>query len=212
MKFFPLILSSPSGAGKTTIARRLLASRSDVGYSVSCTTRAPRPGEVDGTDYYFWGESQFAEARDRGEFAEWALVHGALYGTLRAEVDRVLGSGRHVILDIDVQGAGQLLEVYPAAVSVFILPPSVEEMVRRLRARASEDWTGLRIRLESARAELLKVGMYDYVVVNEDLTRALGNVAAIIDAESHRRVRSFGLLDRISQLSADLRLQIEAVS
>ena len=137
MSTFPVILSAPSGGGKTTIARRLLERRSDVGYSVSCTTRAAREGEVDGRDYRFLGASEFVERRDAGEFAEWAEVHGHLYGTLRSEVERVLASGRHVLMDIDVQGARQFHVAFPDTVLVFVLPPSGEVLKSRLAGRKS---------------------------------------------------------------------------
>ena len=205
MSPFPLILSSPSGAGKTSIARRLLETRDDVGYSISVTTRAPRAGEVDGRDYYFWTEQAFLEARDREEFAEWASVHGKFYGTLRSEVDRVLSSGRHVILDIDVQGAGQLVRALPQSVSVFVLPPSAQVLAARLGGRKSEDPESFRLRLLNAVEELLGIGQYDYVVVNDDLERAAAAVGRIIDAEAMRRTRIDGLDSRIGELVAGLR-------
>ena len=126
MNSFPMILSSPSGGGKTTIARMLLERRPDVGYSVSCTTRQPRPGEQNGKDYYFLSVDEFEARRSRDEFAESATVHGNLYGTLRQEVEQVLSLGRHVIMDIDVQGARQFRAAYPESVLVFLLPPSAD--------------------------------------------------------------------------------------
>lgn len=131
MSCFPIILSAPSGAGKTTIAKRLLEYRDDVGYSVSATTRQPRPGEVNGVAYHFLSEAEFSRAVQNGEFAEYARVHGNMYGTLRREVERVIGSGRHVVMDIDVQGAMQFAASYPDAVRIFILPPSGEILVAR---------------------------------------------------------------------------------
>jgi guanylate kinase len=136
---FPVILSSPSGGGKTTIAHQLLASRDDVGYSVSCTTRPPRDGELDGRDYHFKSVEAFRRGQAAGEFAESAEVHGHLYGTLRAEVDRVLSQGKHVIMDIDVQGTKQFFAVFPESVLIFILPPSAKALVERLTARGTED-------------------------------------------------------------------------
>ena len=129
---FPIILSSPSGGGKTSIAHKLLASRKDVGYSVSCTTRPPRQGEAEGRDYYFLSVEKFKQRKKAREFAESATVHGHLYGTLRKEVDRVLASGRHVIMDIDVQGTRQFAGSFPDSVLIFILPPSPNALIDRL--------------------------------------------------------------------------------
>lgn len=206
---FPVILSAPSGGGKTRIARELLARRDDVGYSVSCTTRAPREGEVDGRDYFFLSHGEFMQRVARDEFAEWADVHGRLYGTLRSEVERVLGAGRHVLMDIDVQGAEQFTVAFPASVPVFILPPSAEVLVARLRQRKSEDAASLARRLRSALAELRAVGRYHYVVVNDDLERAVASVSAIIDAEAVRHQRIRDLEGQVGRLVAELERQIE---
>jgi len=201
---FPLILSAPSGGGKTTIGRELLRRRSDLGYSVSCTTRAPRPGERDGTDYYFLTRDEFIAARERGEFAESAVVHDDLYGTLRSEVDKVLGSGRHVVMDIDVQGARQFIDVYPESVLVFVLPPDSTVLLERLKARGTENSKGFDRRLRSAVAELGAVPMYHYIVVNEQLDRAVDDVSKILDAEQMRTSRVDRLDERINELVAGL--------
>lgn len=209
MNPFPIILSSPSGGGKTTIARALLSRRNDVGYSISCTTRVPRQGEQDGTDYYFLTEAQFQARRAAGEFAESAEVHGNLYGTLKSEIARVLGSGKHVIMDIDVQGAAQIRKAFPQAVTVFVLPPSAEVLLDRLRRRKTESPEALVARLNSALHELQAVEDYEYVVVNDDLDRAVKQIGAILDAEVVSRERVFGLRLQVEALIQRLQSEID---
>lgn len=211
MSSFPVILSSPSGGGKTTIAQDLLKRRTDLGYSISCTTRSPRPGEIDGTDYFFLTPEEFQVARDSGEFAEYADVHGHLYGTLKREVDLVLGSGRHVVMDIDVQGAKRFLEGYPDSVLIFILPPDGQVLLSRLQTRGTEDPDSLARRLKSAIKELRSVGLYHYVVVNADLEKAVKAVSEIIDAEGAKRARVNGLDQRIEGIVHDLERQLEHI-
>lgn len=212
MSSFPLILSAPSGGGKTTIARELLRQRTDIGYSVSCTTRPSRQGEVEGTDYYFLDTDSFQSARERGDFAESADVHGNLYGTLRREVDRVLASGRHVVMDIDVQGARQFVVAYPDSVLVFILPPDAGVLLRRLKERGTESGESLSRRLSSAVAELKAVSLYGYVVVNAELKSAVSSVSKIVDAESRRLSRIDGLDAQVGAIVADLERELQKMT
>ncbi|HET9453950.1 MAG TPA: guanylate kinase [Gemmatimonadaceae bacterium] len=210
MTQFPIILSAPSGGGKTTIARALLARRPDIGYSVSCTTRQPRPGEIQGKDYYFLSRTEFLAKREHGEFAESAEVHGNLYGTLRSEVLRVLQSGKHVLMDIDVQGAAQFTRVFPHSVTVFVLPPSAEVLVDRLRMRQTESAQQLADRLISALQELQSVDEYEYVVVNDNLEQAIQRVGSIVDAEVSSRERVAGLRAQVAMLIERLEAEIES--
>ena len=210
MTAFPIILSAPSGAGKTTIAKSLLSTRKDLGYSVSCTTRQPRDGEIPGKDYYFVSRTEFLTKRERGEFAESAEVHGNLYGTLRSEVIRVLGSGQHVLMDIDVQGAAQFTRVFPQSVTIFILPPSAEVLLSRLKLRQSESAQQLADRLQSSLQELQSVDEYEYVVVNDNLEQAIQRVNSIIDAEVSSRERVAGLRTQVALLIEHLEEEIQS--
>ena len=206
---FPVILSAPSGGGKTTIARHLLERRNDVGYSVSCTTRQPRPGERDGVDYHFLSREQFLARRDAGDFAESAEVHGNLYGTLKDEIAKVLAGGRHVVMDIDVQGARQMREAFPEAVTIFVLPPSAEVLLERLKRRKTESPQQLVARLNSALQELQAVDEYEYVVVNDDLDQAVRRVGSIVDAEVVSRERVLGLRLQVEALLHRLQAEID---
>jgi guanylate kinase len=209
---FPIILSSPSGGGKTTIAHKLLAMRQDIGYSVSATTRPPRDGEVDGRDYHFRSLKEFKRGQAAGEFAESAEVHGHLYGTLRAEVDRVLASGRHVIMDIDVQGTRQFAEAFPDSVLIFVLPPSAEALIGRLSARGTEDPKSLIRRFRSAKDELKAIDLYQYVVVNDEVDSAVAAIASIIEAEGLKRVRDDSLDARVKDLMTGIQRAIDHYS
>ncbi len=186
----------------------LLSRRDDVGYSISCTTRPPRAGEVDGADYHFVSRDRFLERREREEFAEWAEVHGNLYGTLRSEIDRVFGTGKHAIMAIDVQGARQFSAAFPESVLVFLLPPSVDTLLERLRKRQTEGPEQMVRRLTGARVELEAVNWYQYVVVNDDLERAYAQVASIVDAETVRHRRFPLLNERVRQLADELDREI----
>ena len=206
---FPIILSAPSGGGKTTIAHQLLAVREDVGYSVSCTTRPPRDGELDGRDYHFLSLKDFKRGQAAGEFAESAEVHGHLYGTLRAEVERVLSSGNHVIMDIDVQGARQFAAAFPGSVLIFILPPSAEALVARLEARGTEDPKSLIRRFRSAKDELKAIDLYQYVVVNDEVDSAVAAISSIIEAEGLARSRDGALDARVKELMTGIQRAID---
>ena len=181
---FPLVLSAPSGAGKTTIAHRLRAARGDVVFSVSATTRAPREGERDGVDYHFVAEDAFRRMIDAGELIEWARVHGSFYGTPLANVRQAQARGQFLLLDIDVQGARQIREKVPDAVHVFILPPSGQVLVERLVGRGSEDDARVQRRLRNALEEIRTAGEFDHVVVNDDLDAAVADVNALLDGRA----------------------------
>lgn len=204
MKPYPLVLSAPSGGGKTTIAYALVAARDDVGYSVSATTRPPRPNERDGADYHFLSREEFDRRIRAGDFLEWAEYSGARYGTLKSEIDKVLASGRHVVLDIETRGARAVRQGYPDAVLVFVVPPSAEELMQRLGGPSGTRAATLGARLRTAVAELGEALEYDYVVVNADRTEAVAEVAAILDAESRRPRRNPDLADELAQLGRDI--------
>ncbi len=189
-----LVLSAPSGAGKTTLARRFVATREDAHFSISATTRAPRGAERDGHDYHFVSPERFRALVAEGAFAEWAEVHGQRYGTLRRTVDEALAAGRIAVFDIDVQGGAQVKALWPdEAVAVFVLPPSMQELERRLRTRSTEGDDAIVRRLAAARSEIERgVARYDYVLVNDDLDAALGQLDAIV---AHERARRAGERD-----------------
>jgi guanylate kinase len=184
-----LILSAPSGAGKTTLSRRLLSLVPDLQVSVSYTTRQPRQGEIEGKDYYFVNEERFEQLRAAGMFAEWAQVHEFFYGTPKAPLDEALARGADVLLDIDVQGARQLKRVYAEAVSVFVLPPSWAELESRLRKRNTESEAVIVRRLQRAREEASELLLYDYWLINDQVERAVAQLQSIIIAERARTSR-----------------------
>ena len=191
------VISSPSGGGKGTLIRRILTHMPRLGYSVSWTTRAPRQGEVDGREYHFVSIEDFTAARERGEFLEWASVHGNFYGTSIKVVERDLAAGRDIVLEIDVQGAATLRRLGIEAVSVFILPPSFEILRRRLTGRQSENSDTLALRLQNSRGEVEHYREFDYVVLNDDVDRAATQLASIVYAERARRVRQERLAERV---------------
>ena len=189
-----LVLSSPSGAGKTTLSRRLLDSDPSVELSVSVTTRARRANEQDGIDYHFIDRSRFDHMVETGELLEWAEVFGNLYGTPRAPVEASLAAGRDVLFDIDWQGTQQLREKARGDMaSIFVLPPSMRELERRLRSRALDDERVIKGRMANAGDELSHWPEYDYVILNDDIDRAFAEVRAILGAERLKRERQIGL-------------------
>lgn len=186
---FPIVLSAPSGAGKTSVANEIFDRLPYIRFAVSLTTRARREGEVDGVDYRFVDEDEFARARSAGELAEWAVVHGSLYGTPLAEIDRALEDGYHVLVDVDVQGGTSLMRAYPEAVSIFLLPPSHAAMEARLKGRGTDSAEAIGGRLEEALREIDSVEQYEYVIVNRELEKTVDVFSSIIHAEERRRVR-----------------------
>ena len=191
------VISSPSGGGKGTLVRRILASTPRLGYSVSWTTRAPRRGEANGRDYYFVTVEDFMAARERGEFLEWASVHGNFYATSLKVVESELATGRDVVLELDVQGAASVRRAGIEAVSVFILPPSFDTLRRRLVGRKSETSAALALRLQNSRGEVEHYREFDYVVLNDDVDRAATQLASIVYAERARRERQERLAERV---------------
>ena len=186
-----LIVASPSGAGKTSLCRRLMADHGGLELSISMTTRGIRPGEVDGRDYHFVDRAAFQRLIDEDAFLEWADVHGNLYGSPRAPIDRALAEGRDVLFDIDWQGAREVARTCPEdAVRVFILPPSLEELKRRLVTRSQDSMDVIERRVTNAKGEIEHADEFDYVFVNDDFDRSYAELAHIYHAERSRRFRN----------------------
>ena len=199
MKGNLVIISSPSGGGKGTLIKEVLDYLPDVGYSVSFTTRSPRFGEEEGKHYHFVTKPQFEEEIANGGFLEFAEVHGHMYGTSRAQTERLTDAGKDVILEIDVQGADQVMAKMPDAVSIFIMPPSFEVLKARLISRATENFEDLNIRLGNSYNEVMQYSKFQYVVVNDEVRLASKKLSSIICAERHRLDRQTeavqGILD-----------------
>ena len=195
------ILSSPSGAGKTTISRMLLEADDEIKLSVSVTTRPPRPGEIDGVHYYFVDDAEFDRMVEEDDFYEWAHVFGHRYGTPKGRIRAALKDGQDFLFDIDWQGTQQLYQKdQQDVVRVFILPPSIAELRRRLEARAQDEKDVIDARMERARAEISHWDAYDYVVINEDVNLCFGKVREILDAERMKRQRQTGLIPFVREL------------
>jgi guanylate kinase len=200
-----LVLSSPSGAGKTTLSRELLETDKSVDLSVSVTTRPPRANEQNGRDYHFISQARFREMVSRNELLEYAEVFGNFYGTPREPVEKALGAGRDVLFDIDWQGTQQLREKARGDMaSIFVLPPSIRELERRLRARALDDERVIKSRMAKAGDELSHWAEYDYVIVNDDIDQALTKVRMILSAERFKRERQTGLSAFVRRLQSEL--------
>jgi guanylate kinase len=200
-----IILSSPSGAGKSTLAKRLMAWDPTLRFSVSATTRAPRPGEVDGRDYYFRSRAEFEAMVAAGEMLEHAEVFGNFYGSPRAPVEAAMGAGRDTLFDIDWQGGQQIRNsvLGKDVVSIFVLPPSIAELERRLRTRAQDSDAVIAGRMAKSEAEISHWAEYDYVLINDDLDRAEADLRTILAAERMRRDRQPGLSDFVRGLNRE---------
>lgn len=200
-----LVLSSPSGAGKTTLSKRLLEADPSLGVSVSATTRSPRRGEEDGRDYHFVSEAEFKRRLEAGELLEWAQVHGNYYASPRAPVEAALAAGRDTLFDIDWQGARQIRDSMGAdTVSIFILPPTGKALERRLTSRGQDSPEVVARRVANAAGEIAHWDEYDYVIVNSDLDQSFATLSAILAAERHKRIRQTGLPGFVEGVLADL--------
>lgn len=191
------VVSSPSGGGKGTLIRRVLELVDKLSYSVSYTTRGPRPNEVNGREYFFVDRKTFDEMAADGEFLEWACVHGNFYGTSRRQIAEKIASGIDIVLEVDVQGAASVRQLLMDSVSVFILPPSFEVLRQRLCARGTDAPAELEVRLRNAPDELRQYSLFDYVIINDEVERAAGQLAAIIYAERARCLRQGPFVEQV---------------
>ncbi len=195
------IIAAPSGAGKSSLVNALLAEDRNLTLSISYTTRAPRPGEQEGREYHFVDRDTFEGMLARGEFLESALVHGNSYGTSQLWIGEMRGKGMDIILEIDWQGAAQIRRVFPEAISVFVLPPSIRELERRLRARAQDSEATIQSRLANAAEEIAHVAEFDYVIINNDFDEARRDMSAVVRAS---RLRAADVLNRLSASHPEL--------
>ena len=182
-KGFPIILSAPSGAGKTTLSREIIKLHPEIHYSISVTSRPPRSVEADGQDYHFVSVAEFEKMLENKEFAEWAMVHDNYYGTPKKQIEARIDRGIDVIMDIDTVGARSIKRLYPQSVAIFVLPPSLDELGKRLRSRATDSEEVIKKRLNRAKLELLEIGDFEYFIINDDVSDAVAQVRAIIEAE-----------------------------
>lgn len=206
---FPVVIAAPSGAGKTSLSHALVDRNPELTFSISATTRPQRPHEQDGRDYYFVDDAEFDRLIAAGELLEWAEVHGRKYGTPKRSIREPLERGQTVILDIDVQGAREVRAAFPEAVLIFVLPPSVEELRRRLSGRGSEGSAERRVRLTTAKAELDAAREFDYVVVNDNFEMAVNALQSILTSERQRLTRLDGLDDTVNELRNELASMLE---